>query len=536
MKNHWKFILLLLICAFFLLINVGSYGLIESSDARYAEIARAMYLSGDYIHPNYMEVHHYHKPPFTYQITALGYQLFGINTFGARFFLQMAILIQLILVYALTLQLFNKKETALWAAMIYMTFPLVLMASRSLTTDAFLSMFALLSIYAWVRYRKGANTPYLYLFTISLAFGFLTKGPVVFLIPLIFIIIYNRIEPAKKSFGKHHFFAWFIFIAVAFSWFIYLIIQNYDFLNYFLGHQTADRFSKNVFGRTEPYWYFLLFAPIAGLPWLIVLPYLVKVQKVLFTKKSLYLTLLLAVLIPLIFFSLSSSKRILYILPFYGLLAILTAQLFNLLSEEKSKLVNKIILGYALIILLAFAATLVIETKFILPKELGIAAIFILIPIVWIYKNAKMTFKFRAITISFIISLFLVINSGIVFSANEQKLKSMKPIADFIIKKGLRDRDIIVYDLIRPSLAFHLNKSIISVYYWREGLNRETEFEEDLNFKKYLLNGHKEEDKAYLKQVTKAPTVLLIYRYDIAKWLKKEYKHKELMGEWSIYY
>lgn len=70
MKKHWRFILLLCISAMVLFMNVGSYGLIESSDARYADIARAMYLSGDYMHPNLMDVHHYHNPPpFTYQIT-----------------------------------------------------------------------------------------------------------------------------------------------------------------------------------------------------------------------------------------------------------------------------------------------------------------------------------------------------------------------------------------------------------------------------------------------------------------------------------
>ena len=102
MKTN-SLIILLIIAAFSLLINVGSYGVVESSDARYAEIGRAMYLSGDYLHPNLMEVHHYHKPPFTYQITALGYRIFGINAFGARFFLQIAVLIQIILVYYLSL-------------------------------------------------------------------------------------------------------------------------------------------------------------------------------------------------------------------------------------------------------------------------------------------------------------------------------------------------------------------------------------------------------------------------------------------------
>jgi len=539
MKNHWKFILLLFVSAIVLFMNVGSYGLIESSDARYAEIARAMYLSGDYLHPNLMDVHHYHKPPFTYQITALGYHLFGINSFGARFFLQIAILIQLVLVYALTLQLFTKRETALWAVMIYFSFPLVSMASRNLTTDAFLTMFALLSIYSWVLYRKEGNYGYLYLFTMSLAFGFFTKGPVIFIVPLIFILAYNRIEPSKNSLGYHHLFAWILFVAVAFSWFIYLAIQNLHFLDYFLGHQTVDRFAKNAFSRTEPFWYFLLFAPLVGLPWLLVFPYLLKAKKILFTKKSLYMTLLIAVLVPLIFFSISSSKRILYILPLYSLFAVLIAQLLSTLSEEKSKIVNNIVVSYAMIILLAFSATLVIQTKFIIPRELGIGSIFLILPVLWIYRSGKMTFKFRAIVIPFIVSLLLLSGSGMIMASNQLKLKSLKPVADFIIEKGLQDRNIMVYNTRKPSISFHLNKSVISLYDGDRGLARETDFEEDLHWKNYLIDLDSEDERAYLKQILMTPTVLVLYKHPLPehrKWIQNGYQNKNVMGKWTVYY
>ena len=204
MKNKLTFNIFLVIAAISLLINVGSYGVIESSDARYAEIGRAMHVSGDYMHPNLLDVHHYHKPPFTYQITALGYKIFGINAFGARFFLQLAVLLQLVLVYRLSISLFNNKKTALWSAIIYFSFPLVLMSSRNLTTDAFLATFVLLSIYSWVKYRQSGIIKWLYAFTLSLALGFLTKGPVIFIVPVIFILFYNRTEKAKRNFSIHH--------------------------------------------------------------------------------------------------------------------------------------------------------------------------------------------------------------------------------------------------------------------------------------------------------------------------------------------
>jgi 4-amino-4-deoxy-L-arabinose transferase len=89
------------------LFQLGSWGITESSEARYAQIAKEMFDSGNYIHPTKMGIYHYHKPPLTYYITALGYYLFGENEFGARFFLSVALLIQLILVYKTSLLLFR---------------------------------------------------------------------------------------------------------------------------------------------------------------------------------------------------------------------------------------------------------------------------------------------------------------------------------------------------------------------------------------------------------------------------------------------
>ncbi|MDI3521485.1 MAG: hypothetical protein PWR04_1473, partial [Anaerophaga sp.] len=59
----------LLITAMALLFNLNGWGVTETSEARYAEIAYEMYQSGDYLHPRLLEIQHYHKPPVTYWIT-----------------------------------------------------------------------------------------------------------------------------------------------------------------------------------------------------------------------------------------------------------------------------------------------------------------------------------------------------------------------------------------------------------------------------------------------------------------------------------
>lgn len=85
MKNRFYFILLVIFI--FLNIGLGSWGLAETSEARYAEISREMALSGDYIHPTLLGIQHYHKPPGTYYITELDIKSLGLMNLGPVFFL-----------------------------------------------------------------------------------------------------------------------------------------------------------------------------------------------------------------------------------------------------------------------------------------------------------------------------------------------------------------------------------------------------------------------------------------------------------------
>nr|WP_299032844.1 glycosyltransferase family 39 protein [uncultured Tenacibaculum sp.] len=538
MKNKLTFNIFFVIAAISLLINVGSYGVIESSDARYAEIGRAMHVSGDYMHPNLLDVHHYHKPPFTYQITALGYKIFGINAFGARFFLQLAVLLQLVLVYRLSFSLFNNKKTALWSAIIYFSFPLVLMSSRNLTTDAFLATFALLSIYSWVKYRQSGVIKWLYAFTLSLALGFLTKGPVIFIVPVIFILFYNRTEKSKRKFSIHHIAAWTLFLVIAGSWFAHLGYSNPAFLDYFLGKQTADRFSKNAFGRTEPFWYFLAFAPLVGLPWFLAFIYLLKDQKELLKTKTIHFAMLMAFVIPLIFFSISSSKRILYILPLYGLLAILIADLFSRINTEKIKTINAFILGFSGLILLTFIVAPFINTGMNFPYYLTIASCVVVIIVFILYKS-KEEVKFKPVLTSFVVTVFLLISASTILAKNELKVNASKPVTDFIINENLNSRDILVYNIRKSSIAFGLNKSIISLYDGHESLNRETQFETDKNWKNHLINLKDATELESLHGIVEKPTVLILYKKQLPErldWLAKNYPNKKVMGKWTVLY
>lgn len=217
---------LITIAAVCLFINSGSWGVTETSEARYAEISREMLDSGDWTHPKLLGIGHYHKPPLTYIITTISYKIWGVNPFAVRFFLQIAILIQIILVYNIGKILFRHNNTAFLAAIIYVSFPAVIISSRALTTDAYLATFALAAIYCWMTYRKVNNIPALYGYYIFLALGFLTKGLLIFIVPLIVTITYNYHYRSSKNNYWHHIIALLLVLSLGFSWYMQFLFKT----------------------------------------------------------------------------------------------------------------------------------------------------------------------------------------------------------------------------------------------------------------------------------------------------------------------
>src|SRR3989442_5818905 len=75
--------------------TAGLMGLFEPTETRYAEIAREMRASGDFLIPRLDGIPHFHKPPLAYWLTAMGFSVFGENEWGARLPVSLASLLTL---------------------------------------------------------------------------------------------------------------------------------------------------------------------------------------------------------------------------------------------------------------------------------------------------------------------------------------------------------------------------------------------------------------------------------------------------------
>ncbi|MBL7703825.1 MAG: glycosyltransferase family 39 protein, partial [Ferruginibacter sp.] len=465
MKNYK--LILIAVALVMIPAMMATWGVTETSEARYAQISREMFTSGDHLHPTLLGIQHYHKPPVTYYITSLGYSIFGVNETGGRFFLAVALLIQLLLVYKITAKLYNNEKMALAAALIYFSYPLAQAAAKNLTTDLYLTTFIFAGIYTFIQYRQKQQVGFLYLFYIFCGLAFLTKGPVGLMPQGLFAIFYSRLQRKDKKTGVHAFIAPFIGIIICASWFLLLVVNNPAFLDYFIKYQLVDRVASDTFSRSKPFWYYLLMMPLLTLPAFI---YFADYLRSLFVAKRqpdpVARGIFFSFLISLLVFSLSSSKLVFYVLPLYLFMAILSAKHLAGITDKNRTILEKTAFIFSCILFCAMMAACFVSIEFIIP----------LIP-VWLFCGAGLIVSFivffnKNITLLkgpllnaiFIVAITLVM--PFIMKQNEAAINSVKPLATFLQNQsgGKPGTTVMVYNQLLPSLNFYTSKKIITIY------------------------------------------------------------------------
>jgi 4-amino-4-deoxy-L-arabinose transferase len=530
------FFLFIIIISPLLFFKLGSWGVIETSEARYAQISKEMYESKDFIHPKMLGILHYHKPPVIYWITSLSYSIFGVNEFAARFFLQLAYLLQLLLIYKIAILIFDDNKTRLYVTVIYATFPMVLISIRGLTTDAYVTTLILGSICSWLSFIKNKNALYIYSTALLLSIGFLAKGPV----PLIytgFIIIGTLSEtPSLKKYWPHYLLSIMIMIPISFSWYGYIISENKMLREYFLVHHTIERFTNgNSFKRAEPWWFYIASLPALMLTWTVVLIAGAIKNKISEMPLILRRIVIFWIAIPFIFFSMASSKLVLYILPLFGGLAILCG--FYLAKENLNKIVENIFLVVLIALNVIFLTAPFLDEIVHLPKWISVIPVISLVLMLLIkYKTKHYGVAEKTCLYAMIFTISLIPFSTAFLSNNNLLVNATKPIAVWIKQQKLTDQKIFVYNELLPSLAFDLgNNNIVSLYDGNHNAMRETQFEQNTNWKETLIDL----TTIQKRKLNTENSILLAKKGKIksnSQWITISYKHQKEIGKWIIYF
>ncbi|HZW58768.1 MAG TPA: glycosyltransferase family 39 protein [Woeseiaceae bacterium] len=310
------------------LVLGSGYGLHEPwapDSPRFALVARDMLASGDWLFPRVGGDLYADKPPFFFWL--LGGSIWLTGSVRAGFLLPslLAGLGTLWLTFDLARRLWDSRSAMLTGLLLLASIQFTLQAHTA-QIDGVLCFFTTLGLYGLLRHLLlGPDWRWYVLGGAACGIGIITKG--VGFLPLLVLLPWYVMKRRGTIAGPRGSLAAFgaaplAALAVVAAWFVPMLLAASGdaalaaYRDEILFGQTVDRY-LDAAGHLKPAWYFLTnVIPWAWLPLVLLLPWLVPKWRAAVKQGDARVVLPLAwALLVLLFFTLSSGKRGVYILP-----------------------------------------------------------------------------------------------------------------------------------------------------------------------------------------------------------------------------
>lgn len=323
----------MLLAALSFLGGLGRGAIGDNDEAFYAESAREMVESGNWLTPQFNYEPRFQKPALYYWVTAALFAVTGPIEFSARLFAALAGIGLVVVTAACGRRWYDESVGLLAGAIAATSFGYFAMARMALP-DLPLAFFVTVSIWAaFVATLERERNPrrWLLLAAVAAALGFLVKGPLALVLPILVVVPILLIE--RRSFNVDFadaVLATLLFLAIALPWYVVMWLQHgTEYLTGFFVGDNFERFATARFNDPRPWWFYLPIIAGGLLPWTALMLTWVGPFLQFLTRRrdagTIDVRLLLWTLLPLAFFTLSVGKQPRYILPLLPPLAILLA-------------------------------------------------------------------------------------------------------------------------------------------------------------------------------------------------------------------
>ncbi len=251
---------LLVLAGLTFLVGLGAPAITDSDEAFYAEAAREMVESGDWLTPAFNYEPRFQKPILYYWLTAATFAVTGPGPAAARLWAALAGA-ALVLVTAGLARRWYDDDTALLAGAIVATSFGYVALGRMALPDLPLALFITATIAAAL-IAVGDRVPrprhWLLAAALAAALGFLTKGPLALVIPALVVAPIVAIERrASRLRAADLLAAAMLFVAVAAPWYLAMWSRHgTDYLTGFFLGDNLERFATDRFNEPRPWWYY----------------------------------------------------------------------------------------------------------------------------------------------------------------------------------------------------------------------------------------------------------------------------------------
>src|SRR6266404_4765871 len=344
-------------CVLFHLAGTWTLPLIDRDEPRFAEASREMIERGDYVVPHFNNQFRLDKPPLAYWAQVASFAIFGQNDFAARFPSTIAAALAALSIFAWGARI-GSSRVGFWAAIIFTLSLQTFLHAKAAVADMWLVLFVTLAHWSGFELigcssseskHETSNPPsrcygaagvehrtsnlWWWMFYVSLAFGFLAKGPIGWaplatVVATKFFLLDGRLASQFK-FAR----GVLLMLAILALWGIPALVRTHgEFFVVGIGRHVVGRSFASMEGHgANSFGMYLLLLPfyfvtifISFFPWSVKLPWLTK--KLWRRRDAIDNYLSAGVAIIFIIFSLIKTKLPHYTLPAFPLIALLLAR------------------------------------------------------------------------------------------------------------------------------------------------------------------------------------------------------------------
>jgi 4-amino-4-deoxy-L-arabinose transferase-like glycosyltransferase len=313
-------------------LALGARHLLPFDEGRYAEIAREMYASGDWVTIRYNGLKYFEKPPLQLWMTALAYHAFGIGEWQARLWGAICGAAGVLMTMVAARRWFG-AQAAVLAGLVLLATPSWNIASHFNSLDigvsgALACVLAALLLAQHPEATHRGRRAWMAVAWSAMAVAVLTKGLIGIVLPGLALVVYALLARDPSLWRRLHLLDGVLLVAaIPAPWFVLVSWRNPEFPRFFFIHEHLQRYTTSS-AHAAPLWYFVPQVLGGFLPWLGVAPRIATVVRDDARHGGFKPALLAAAWAGsiFVFFSLSQSKLPGYIVPVFPALALLAAR------------------------------------------------------------------------------------------------------------------------------------------------------------------------------------------------------------------
>ncbi len=444
MRINFKNILILLVISYvYLMLGNGILSLTNPDEVFYVQTAKEMAAQKTWLVPYLFDQPQFEKPILTYWLLRVSFLVFGVTSFGSRFFPAVFGMIGVLAVYLLAFAAFKDNRKAFISGLILSSAGFYVGMTRTVFTDMIFSVFILLSLVSfYLGYSdKKRKTPAIIGFFVFTALAVLTKGPLGLIIPLAAVILFLLLrKEISFIFCRASLAGVVIFSAISLPWYIYIYHKYGDiFIREFFVNDHIRRLLASEHAGNDT-WYFYPFSLIACMfPWslFVLFAFWHLIKKIISKAAPVYLFLASWILMVFLAFQFAHSKLVSYILPMFPALAIITADFLDDCITLKRKLITVLSAGLWVLLILFPFALIIGSFKYpdYVPSRVPVyvfAGFELLLMAAMVYSIIKKKYMLNIC----LISLFVPMLIGFAFLSSNSYLSSVssKKACEYLLK------------------------------------------------------------------------------------------------------